>query len=148
MDCTKPYVLKYYLGDDSASDIDSWAKDNGYVVYELLNKNQPQLYSAGPGEFISLIRNADLVCSDSFHCIAFAIIFRKPFLVFERKGSEDYMASRLDTLLKKFDLQNRWERLVQKEDYLNCDYVGVDDILKEEQQRFLDYISEVLRDKQ
>ena len=146
VDCSKPYILKYYLGDEAEEEkIDNWAKQNGYVVYELLNEKIPELYSAGPGEFISLISKAALVCSDSFHCIVFSIIFERPFLVYARRGSENYMTSRLDTLLGKFGFQNRWKHLTCQQDYLNCDYSLVPDLLKKEQQYFWDYMNSVLK---
>lgn len=144
IDYTKPYILKYYLGDDLDTEkINIWAKKNGFEVYELLNKHIPELYSAGPGEFISLIYHSSLICSDSFHCIAFSIIFSKPFIVYERKGNNTGMISRLETLLKKFDFQNRWIHLLKEEDYLICNYESVENKLKMEQQKFKDYISEV-----
>lgn len=146
VDCSKPYILKYYLGDEKEEDkIDSWAKENGYQVYELLNKDIPELYSAGPGEFISLISNASLVCSDSFHCIVFSIIFSRPFLVYARQGSGNYMTSRLDTLLKKFGFENRWKHLIAEDDYLKCDYSLVPGFLEKEQRMFMDYLSKVLK---
>ena len=78
VDTSHKYVLKYYLGDQDQEDsIEKWASLNGYKVYELLDQNNKQLYSAGPGEFLSLIKNASLICSDSFHCIVFAILFKK-----------------------------------------------------------------------
>ena len=145
VDCSKPYILKYYLGDEKEEDkIDVWAKENGYEVYELLNDKIPELYSAGPGEFISLINNAAMVCSDSFHCIVFSIIFSKPFIVYVRRGKENYMTSRLDTLLSKFGFQNRWKHLVSEDEYLMCDYTYVDNILKKEQEKFLDYITNAI----
>lgn len=146
IDCSKPYVLKYYLGDEAEEErIDVWAKENGYEVYELLNKDIPELYSAGPGEFISLISNAALVCSDSFHCIVFSIIFSRPFLVYARQGSGNYMTSRLDTLLNKFGFEDRWKHLVAPENYLKCDYSAVPERLEKEQQQFMDYLSIVLK---
>lgn len=145
VDCTKPYILKYYLGDEAESEkIDIWAKENGYEVYELLNDKIPELYSAGPGEFISLINNASLVCSDSFHCIVFSIIFSKPFLVYARRGSGNYMTSRLDTLLSKFNFENRWKHLTKPDDYMNCDFSHVPELMKKEQEQFTKYISEIL----
>lgn len=148
VDCSKCYVLKYYLGDDSESAlIDAWAEENGYEVYELLNESVPELYSAGPGEFISLISNADLVCSDSFHCIAFSIIFSRPFVVYARQGAGDYMSSRLTTLLDKFGFQNRWKHLVHPEDYLKCDFSHVGKILEKERNEFLKYVGDVLRSR-
>lgn len=146
VDCSKPYVLKYYLGDEDDNDkIDIWAKENGYEVYELLNENIPELYSAGPGEFISLISNASLVCSDSFHCIVFSIIFFKPFIVYARRGSGNYMTSRLDTLLGKFGFQNRWKHLLSENDYFNCDFAPVKELLEKEQQKFMEYLTDILK---
>ena len=145
VDIFKPYILKYYLGDETEEEkIDNWAKENGYAVYELLNDRIPDLYSAGPGEFISLIANAALVASDSFHCIAFAIIFRKPFVVYARRGSGNYMTSRLDTLLRKFKLQGRWKHLLRPDQYLACDYSGVDALVATEQEKAANYIRTVL----
>lgn len=146
VDCTKPYVLKYYLGDEAEEEkIDIWAKDNGYNVYELLNEQIPELYSAGPGEFISLIANAALVCSDSFHCIVFSIIFSKPFVVYARQGKENYMTSRLDTLLNKFGFRNRWKHLLSPNEYLKCDYSLVPELLKREQEKFIEYLSNAIK---
>lgn len=145
VNCSKPYILKYYLGDEAEEEkIDHWAKENGYEVYELLNDKIPELYSAGPGEFISLIHNAALVCSDSFHCIAFSVIFRKPFVVYSRLGSENNMTSRLDTLLGKFGFQNRWKHLLSPEQYLSCDYSKVEKLMEDEQEKALTYIRSVL----
>ena len=145
VDTSKPYILKYYLGDEAEEEkIDQWAKENGYEVYELLNDKIPELYSAGPGEFISLIANTALVASDSFHCIAFAIIFRKPFVVYARRGSGNYMTSRLDTLLGKFGFMGRWKHLLEPKDYLECDYSGVDERLAAEQEKAMNYIQNVL----
>ena len=141
---TKPYVLKYYLGDKEGDRIDKWAKENGCQVYELMNPDVPELYSAGPGEFLSLIRHAKLVCSDSFHCIVFSILFYTPFLVYERKGTENYMTSRLDTLLETFELQDRWESLVNEEELLNIDYSKTEMILRDQRKIFMSYISSFL----
>lgn len=145
VDISRPYILKYYLGDESEEEkIDRWAKENGYAVYELLNDRIPELYSAGPGEFISLIANAALVASDSFHCIAFSIIFRKPFVAYARQGSGNYMTSRLDTLLGKFELQERWKHCLTPDQYLTCDYSSVDALMTAEQEKAAHYIRTVL----
>lgn len=145
-DISRPYILKYYLGDEEGEDkLDTWAAERGYAVYELHNENIPELYSAGPGEFISLMANAALVASDSFHSIAFAIVFRKPFVVYERRGAEDYMTSRLDTLLGKFGFRHRWKHLLGVEDYIACDHSRTDTILAREREKALEFIQKVLR---
>lgn len=145
VDTSKPYVLKYYLGDDDGS-IDAWAAENGYEVYPLLDPSRPELYSAGPGEFISLIENAALVCSDSFHCCVFSILFERPFAVYARRGTGNYMTSRLDTLLGTFGLENRWVHKLKPEEYLSCDFSETDAILRRERERFMEYIRNVLED--
>ena len=145
VDTFRPYILKYYLGNEAEEErIDRWAKENSYEVYELLNDQIPELYSAGPGEFISLIANASLVASDSFHCIAFSIIFKKPFVVYARRGAEKYMTSRLDTLLGKFGFEHRWKHLLKPEEYLECDHSHTDEIMVAEQEKSYQYIQRVL----
>lgn len=143
VDTSKPYVLKYYLGDDDNT-IDHWAAENGYAVYPLLDPNRPELYSAGPGEFISLIENAALVCSDSFHCCVFSILFQRPFAVYSRRGTANYMTSRLDTLLGTFGLEDRWVHKLSPDQYLTCDFSHVGPILDRERERFFGYIRTVL----
>ena len=146
VDCSRSYVLKYYLGDEAKEEkIDVWARENGYEIYELLNDKIPELYSAGPGEFITLINNASLICSDSFHCIAFSIIFSKPFIVYDRRGKDTDMSSRLDTLLAKFGFQNRWKHLISEDDYLNCEFSSVNDLLEKERKQFMEYIYECIK---
>lgn len=147
VDVTKPYVLKYYLGEEKEEDkIDLWAKQNGYEVYELLNEKIPEVYSAGPGEFISLINNAALVCSDSFHCIVMSIIFSRPFIVYSRIGAVNDMSTRLYTLLTKFGFENRWKNNLKEEEYMICDYSNVDKVLEKERKKFIEYLSESLKD--
>ena len=144
VDCSVPYVLKYYLGDEDEKIIDRWAEQNGYRVYELMKKDDPALYSAGPGEFLELIDKAALICSDSFHCIAFSILMKRPFIVYARKGRHDDMSSRMVTLLNKFGFQNRWDTLLREEDYLKCDFGELDGRLEAERQKFRTYIAAVL----
>ena len=57
----------------------------------------------GPREFLGLIKNSDAVLSTSFHGMAFAIIFHKPFYVMVK----DYKSQRITNLLEKFGLSDR-----------------------------------------
>ncbi len=147
VDCSVPYVLKYYLGEEDDKKIDRWAEQNGYRVYELMKKDNPALYSAGPGEFLTLIDRAALVCSDSFHCIAFSILMKKPFIVYARKGKHNNMSSRMDTLLSKFGFSDRWDTLLDENDYLNCDFGKVDGRLAAERRIFRAYTDTVLNEE-
>ena len=86
------YCLLYFLGENQgnrrvAREI---ALSRGFEVVEIpvfeRYRNDEGVVSdaVGPAEFLSLISNADLVCTDSFHGIVFASIFQKDFVAFER----------------------------------------------------------------
>lgn len=59
-------------------------------------------YDAGPLEFLTLIRDAKLVVSSSFHGTVFSILLNTPF--FAINGMQD---ARISTLLKTVGLENR-----------------------------------------
>lgn len=44
--------------------------------------------TAGPSEFLALIRDAEAVCTDSFHGLALSLIFKKQFYIFERNDPD------------------------------------------------------------
>ncbi len=62
-----------------------------------------------PTEFVDLIRNAAYVCTDSFHGMVFAVLYQRPFSVFERfsKKSKTNQNSRLYHLLDLLGLAGR-----------------------------------------
>ena len=62
------------------------------------------IIDAGPVEFLSLIRNASLVCTNSFHGTALSIKLETPFYVLEEKNIED---ERKRSILKQLNLENR-----------------------------------------
>lgn len=57
----------------------------------------------GPAQFLSLIKNAEYVITDSFHGTAFSIIFNKQFYTIPYKGT----SSRMINLLTEFHLESR-----------------------------------------
>ncbi len=57
--------------------------------------------SAGPLEFLNLIRNAEYIISNSFHATAFSLIFEKKFCVV---GRREEVNSRMIDLLNKINL--------------------------------------------
>lgn len=66
--------------------------------------------SAGPAEFLSLIRHASMVCTDSFHGMALSINFGRQFCVLSRiAGNSATFASedRQNNILEKAGLKNR-----------------------------------------
>ena len=84
----KKYVLLYLLEDNGAlyEYGKKYARDNGLEIYEIhptrgiCHSGTKQLKNIGPGEFLYLIRNANAVCTNSFHAVAFSIIFEKELI--------------------------------------------------------------------
>ena len=66
-------------------------------------------YDVDPKRFLNILRNASYVCTDSFHGVAFSIIFEKKFLAFNRYNdkSSNSKNSRIDSVCTNLDLQNR-----------------------------------------
>jgi ferredoxin len=63
----------------------------------------------GPAEFLQLIRDAAIVCTDSFHGTIFSILYNKAFFSFERfhKYDPENQNSRIYSLLRMFSLEDR-----------------------------------------
>lgn len=66
-------------------------------------------FNVGPGEFINLIRNAEYICTDSFHGCVFCILNQKKFFAFRRwpDGSKFSANDRIYTLLEWTGLTRR-----------------------------------------
>ena len=62
-------------------------------------------YSAGPAEFLNLIRNASYVLTNSFHGTAFSIIYEKPFLhICETENGVLKRDDRIDNLIDELEI--------------------------------------------
>ena len=100
---------------------------------------------ASPSDFISLIKYADCVFTDSFHCTAFSNIYQKNFFVFPRDKKRE-MESRISSLTSLFGEENHFCNTEEKQ---TMSYVSstasVDfekqrrqyDVAKEKSRRFL-----------
>ena len=102
--------------------------------------------SAGPREWLSLMKYASFIVTNSFHGLCFAIINRKNFLVVpHRKGQ-----MRLDDLLEWLNLNNRVvadESAVQALETgdLEVDYSATEGLLAVAIRDSLEFLREVLR---
>ena len=95
------FCLKYVLGESYAdAAIENVASANGLRVVDISMRQ----HAVGPREFLWLIRNADLVCTDSYHAVVFSLLFHRSFTVFERKDGDMSMAGRFLTLVELFSL--------------------------------------------
>ena len=144
---TDKYILNYFLGklsDKRKKEIERIAKENNCEIINILDKNSP-FYETGPSEFLYLEKNAFLICTDSFHSSVFAILYNRPFIVFDREDSNVKMNSRLDTLLKKFKLKDRWYKDKITEEQLQINYKQSYKILEEERKKAKEFLENAIK---
>ena len=141
----KRYILNYFLGELSdyrKNEIERIAKENNCEIINILDINSP-FYTSGPSEFLWLEKNAFLICTDSFHSSVFALLFNRPFVVFDREEKNiSQMNSRIDTLINKFNLKNRrYNNKNITNENLEHDYSEAYLILDEERKKAYNFIN-------
>jgi hypothetical protein len=97
-------------------------------------------------QWLNSIANSSLVVTDSFHCMAFAIIFQKNFIALSGKPER---ISRLTNLLKKLGIENRFynriEEAINKGMHNeNINYQRVNQILNAERKNSLKFLINAL----
>ena len=158
------YVLCYFLGSNPAHrqfakrlsretgcrtvvlpHIDEFVKADEEIGDELL-------YDADPGDFLNLIRNAAYICTDSFHCTVFSMLYEKEFFFFFRFPERDkrFTNSRLDTLFSVTGVKNRL--ISGKEEADEClqrkiAYETVKQRLEKIRKKSYDYLKTALADE-
>ena len=102
-----------------------------------------EVLPSGPIEFLTLLKNAKFVCTDSFHGTAFSINFHTPFYVFERDyGTAQVQSSRVMSILKKMKLLERYQPNEDsiRMNYNQCDFEYSEAVLKAERDKAIRYI--------
>lgn len=112
------YVLCYFLdepSDEVKEAICRHANESGNDIVTLgvlgnLDYPQEKVHSpiAGPGEFITLTSKADMVITDSYHGMLFAINYHKKFWSVKRAYSQFDQSSRQLTVLSRLGLTERY----------------------------------------
>ena len=108
------YVFCYKFGKSETMDKTIKHISKKYRLPIVTAPSSPEVkftadYSIGPSEFLGAIKNATLVCADSFHATVFSIIYKKPFLIFPRHTEgEINMNSRMENILETFALKERY----------------------------------------
>ena len=95
--------------------------------------------NAGPLEFLSLIRNADYVVSNSFHATVFSVIFQKNFYTFSLKTQNN--SSRMADFLSKIGAE---ERLNPVSEVFEIDYSFVSEILQIKIEQSKNFIKDIV----
>lgn len=89
------------------------------------------VYGLSPTQFIGYIKKASYIITTSFHGTAFSIIFEKNFFVLKF----DVAADRIENLLDKMELSNRYVKNIDNTSSLDISYTDMHRI------RFNEYVS-------
>jgi len=155
------YLFCYFLGHDKRIRklAKRYAKKHGLKIVNLphlcgiakadIGFGDYKLYDVAPNDFISLIKYADCVFTDSFHACVFSGIYNKNFVAFNRHGMES-MATRLYSLCELFECQDHFCDVKEKYnmDYIDkigqVDYNKNFDLLKEMKNKSMEFLNKNL----
>ena len=117
----EPYILCYFLGKNKLHRqfAQRLRQATGCRIVALPHLDEfvraddqyadEKRYDIDPADFLNLIRHAAFVCTDSFHCSVFSILYRKSFFTFRRYQDTTIHStnSRLDSLFQMLGLSER-----------------------------------------
>ena len=130
----KPYILIYQIDSNPASDISVKTLEKKFRcnVYTMTVPRLGSIHGrkgvAGPVEFLSLLKGAEFLVTNSFHGIALSLLLEKQFYVYENGG----VMTRIDGLLSQVGLMGRKIKMssdIDRRDII--DYHSVNIRLKE-----------------
>lgn len=115
------YILCYFLGKniEHRKFAERLKAKTGYKIISLNHADEYVKYSdkfadetpydVGPAEFLNMVRNAEYVCTDSFHGTIFSLINNVKFFTFRRYNNKSKVStnSRIDSLLGIVNLKDR-----------------------------------------
>lgn len=156
---TEPYIFCYFLGSnmEAREAANKLKETTGYKIVTLRHMDEyvasdeefgdEAPYDVDPNDFLRYISDAAYVLTDSFHCSAFSIQFKRKFMTFYRfksssKGSRN---SRIDSLLGTFDLQDRLYQGDIMKITNDVDYDKVHILLEEYREKSIGFLQESLK---
>ena len=147
---SKKYVLLYKVWSDNNSRriAQLIANKLGAEVIELVSwldvkTNHNKYQAATPEMFVSLIKYADYVVTDSFHGTAFSIIFQKDFYCVKVNDGQN----RMSDILSSLGLYDRFVDKTSNPDISSIDYKPVMQELSSMQNMSRAYIKKILNNK-
>ena len=151
------YVFCYFIGDKPyyrrfAKQLSSQLNlPLVYIPVSYLDFSQDNnlLWESGPREFLSLIDNAKVVLTDSFHGTVFSINFNKTFYSFvKHAGLRSMDNMRIVDILERMNLLDRLkERYDGGEiNYNDIDYAKTNELLATERNKSKAFINRIIHD--
>lgn len=140
----EPYILLYIMQRDE--EVYAYAKQIkkrlGIKVVEISRYGyrpdfvDVSLVDLGPAEFLGLFQNASYVCTNSYHGLAFSIIFGKEFCLIPCKR----FSSRITSLLELLHIELPQEGSKQLAESAIYDKEQIKKIISDERQKSVEYL--------
>lgn len=154
--CKKKYILCYFLTYNEV--YIRYAVEYAHrhslqvVTFAILGQKSDfadVILAAGPQEFVTAIKHAQLIFTDSFHGTIFSLHFQKEFYALKRfaDNAPDNQNSRVDNLLQLVGLESYFfskDSLTQIETLPAIDYEAVERNLLSEREKSIRYLKDSL----
>lgn len=159
------YILCYFLGNnpthrefakrlraETGCEIVALAHLDEFIKSDEVYADETP-YDIDPADFLNLVRNAEYICTDSFHCSVFSILYKRSFFAFYRynRNTKQSTNSRLDTLFNMLGIKGRL--LTGTENISEClkidtDFERVHKKLDKIRQKSYEYLRVALKNEQ
>lgn len=155
----KNYALIYILSEDEnqCKAAEKWAHAMGLQtlvfphIHNIIHYWQKDYgdirdFSSGPLEFVSLIKNAEVIITDSFHASVFSTIFHRPFYALIRETEKDFVG-RVENFLEDVGLSSQLtnsDELLCKKNLPELDFSYADKIIEQKREESIKYLKDNL----
>ncbi len=154
--CEK-YIFVYFLrcNKKHRKMVEEFATQKGLKVYSMpflepefaeiydFSFGNKKIWKASPADFISYIRNAEYVFTDSFHASVFSIIYHRNFFVFPKKGK-----AQMERLMSLFNESGVGNRIIDStkrvDDISEINWENVDLLLNNSREDSYNYLKEAI----
>lgn len=145
----KKYILQYFLGEETAEFKQKVSELQQKYDFEVIDiyDNTSKYFACGPSEFVWLIKNSSCVITDSFHAVAFSILYQKPLAILTGAGNRGDMIGRFDTLRQNLALPIEFNK-IEVDNIMNIDYTGVNNKLNEWRLKSNNYLERAFNKEQ
>ncbi len=140
---SKRYLLCYFIDSFDSSDnseITTYAQKHNLEIV-IIKRFEDNLYSISPLEFLWLIDNAAVVCTDSYHAYVFSFLFKVPSVYIDDCSLD--MSSRIDSFIHTMGIYKNTLDNIRNDDIklpTSANYMA----LEEERKKYSEYINESL----